>query len=544
MSEGIAARSDKRRRVRLSEELRRALAGMTSKAANKVSAYSRQVEDADPFVQYYSGSSGGVRVLKPPYSPQRMYELYEENGVVEACVEAYVANVGGSGWEIAPVEGKEAEDVAASLEKVSGFFLEPNGMEGFQEILEAMLRDLFVTGAGFLEVVRTTSGEPAMIFRADSRLVRLCPMADSGPPVLVTVTLQRGKDTVTAQVMRRFRRYVMISRSETGANTFRYFKEFGDPRILNAITGEYVDTIDDPNAVASELIHFRLGNDVYGLPPWSGVVLRVLGMRRADYVNMDLFESQGVPPFILMLSGGQLTEESMTDLVRFFDSLKGVENFHKFLLLEAESLGISVDGKENTPKFEIFDLSQFRKEDVLFGKYILDSAEAIRRYGFRLPGLFVGASSEMNYATAFISRSVAEEQVFSPIRTKICGVINNTLVRDLGAGGDVVFRLRRVAYQDPDFVSKILATAVDSGAFTLNELIQFLQGLIGADISKREEEWANLPIPIFKKQVVEGAEASPESIESAYKALRDVQQLISHLGPLGHKPFNGEESCC
>ena len=71
---------------------------------------------------------------------------------------------------------------------------------------------------------------------------------------------------------------------------------------------------------------------------------------------------------IVTVAGGALTDESFEDLVNLFKKAKGVRNFHKLLVLEAESTSGSIDGKDAVPKVDIQNMTECRKEDAMFLK--------------------------------------------------------------------------------------------------------------------------------------------------------------------------------
>jgi len=90
--------------------------------------------------------------------------------------------------------------------------------------------------------------------------------------------------------------------TNTSIHDIRWFKEYGDARKMCAVTGKYEDELSKDDTIkieASELIHFKQGNDTYGIPKWTGISSTVLGVRDADYVNYKLFSDQGIPPLAI-----------------------------------------------------------------------------------------------------------------------------------------------------------------------------------------------------------------------------------------------------
>lgn len=471
--------------------------------------FSRQIEYEDLFTQIYGQNSA----LKPPYLPSKMYEIYEDCGVLKSCVEAMVQNIDGFGWEILPRSGTEADKLdeegkaeSESKKKLEEFFQTPNGMESFTAIKKQVRRDFFVTGNGYIEVVRNLKKEPQLLFWTDAKRIRLCPLEDR--EVQTTIAVLRGGKWLELPFRKKFRKYLMVlnpsKESFATAPRYRYFKEYRDPRRMDANTGMYWGDDGAPSkkdwVEASELVHFKHGNGTYGIPPWIGEVLDALGLPKAQYINYDLFDSQGIPPLIISIMGGQLTEESMTDLLNLFQKAKGAENFHKLLVLEAESTGYSLQDKEATPKLNIQSMNGYRKDDLLFQKYMADVRKAICMFGFRLPSMFLGEYEQLNYASARVVRETTEEQVFAPERKAFDELINQTLVHDLGVT-DWVFKSRQPFIRSNDELIKLVPTLINAGVYSIQELIEFTNEHFGTNIRPYTEEdglgdFTKKPIPL------------------------------------------------
>lgn len=466
-----------------------------AREAASATNYTRQVQYDDPYDGLYD--SYGDRILRPPYSPTRLYEVYEESGVIQACVETIIQNVDGYGHRIVPNSGSEldlSEEERNEKERIEAFFETPNGVESFYEIREKLRRDIEVTGNGYLEVVRNTLGKPHLLFWLDAKKTRLLPLDEERVPV--EVKLLRDGKIVRETVYRQFRSFVYIN--EATEKTLVYFKEYGDPRILDAETGEFYDPGKEPKDFipASEVIHFKEGNGTYGIPRWIGTLLNALGLSRAEFVNFDLFDSQAVPPLIITVAGGELTDESFEDLLALLKKSKGVQNFHKVLVLEAESSAVTPDGRSAVPKIEVQDLMAFRREDSLFSKYLNEGRTAVRTLGFRLPGIFIGDHTGVNFATAKISRELAEEQLFIPLRLKFDDKINATLMRDLNAT-NLRFKTDGPVIKSSQDVVTIFPQLLKSSVFSMNELVQFTNENFGLNLKPYEDSWADLPIGLL-----------------------------------------------
>ena len=90
-------------------------------------------------------------------------------------------------------------------------------------------------------------------------------------------------------------------------------------------------------------------------------------------------------------------------------------------------------------------------------------------------------------------RKTAEEQLFIPERTRFDEIINKTLVKDLGVE-DLEFVSRGPVLQSTENIVQVLTLLVQSGVFTVNGLISFVNMQFGLDIALYEEDWADEPI--------------------------------------------------
>lgn len=478
-------------------EGRRSMFKMNLKKASSDSekrfvAYSRQVEYRDPFEGYYTDT---MKIVEPPYDIAKLYELVEDCGILGSCVEAYVINICGFGNMITPIKGTDydlSDEEKKQKEFLEEIFRMSNPFESFSTIQKNVLMDREICGNGYIEVIRDMAGRPTMMFHMDAKRVRIVKTDDK--PIEIKAKIVRNGKLIDVAVMKTFKRYVMLN----GDGTLRYFKEYGDPRLIDAETGEEVTNESEAKDIipASEVLHFKIGTGIYGVPRWAKVIKTVLGIIMAEFINYDLFDSQGIPPMMIMVEGGELTEESLQELYDLVSNAKGFRNFNKIALLEALSTTTTLDGKESIPRIKFVDLASYRSEDILFENYLDRSEKHIRKAGFRLPEIFVGATENLNYSTAKISRETAEEQIFIPERTAFDEIINNTIVKDLGITS-LAFKTLGPVIKSAEDVIKILPQLIKSGPFSLNDLITYANKNFGFNLEHYDEDWADLPLPLL-----------------------------------------------
>jgi capsid portal protein len=143
-------------------------------------------------------------------------------------------------------------------------------------------------------------------------------------------------------------------------------------------------------------------------------------------------------------------------------------------------------------------MTEYRKEDAMFLNYLSYCNTDVQKMGFRLPGMFLGISDDANFATAFIVRKTAEEQIFMPERSRFDEIINKTLVRDLiGCDSKLAYKSNGPTLQSVENLPAIIALLVQTGAVTVNGLISFVNDQFGLGLALydgEDEEWASMPI--------------------------------------------------
>jgi PBSX family phage portal protein len=472
--------------------------------------YSRQLQPDDVFYGQYDRNG----LIVPPYSPTQLYAIYESSSILPPPINAYVQNI--SGYDIlfrykGPTGEKDSEESKKDKKQLQDFFRKANEKQSFRTVRREMRLDFEVLGYGFMEITRSQDGKIACIYPVSAKYIRLAKLKDETPQK-VTIKLPREGKEKSIILQRKFRRYAQVLPGASSGD-IRWFKEYGDPRKLDAVTGKFEKgnkyKVTNP---ASELIHFKNGNDTYGLPRWIGNILGIMGVRSADYINYDLFDSQGIPPLVIMVSGGILTQDSVDTIESLLKQAKGYQNFNRLLLLEAQSEG-GLDDKI-TPKVELKPLSDARAEDAMFQNYI-DSAEEKLRTDFRLPPAFLGRTQDYNRAVIEYSKIIAEEQVFEPERNAEDEIFNNTIMMELDSKY-WTFKSGGPPLVTGEGLLKGFDSISEAGILTINQSLEIANAALSLDFEEIKEEWANFPVLIVERLLDRGFFA-------------DLQQLVDVL---------------
>jgi PBSX family phage portal protein len=387
----------------------------------------------DLFTNQYGGNDG---IIQPPYDPATLAKLVEMSDILRPCIEAMATNVDGFGWQLVqPGHLKGKDDGKSKVaqdehERLRRLFKYPNARQNFVDLRCELRDDLETDGNGYMEVVRDAIGEIAELHRAPSATMRVT-IPDKTYTAYDQAILDQDGKYIKIPRRTRFRRYVQIA-----ANGFDkvYFKQFGDPRVISSKTGKELGEDVDLGEVATEIIAFArpVSYSIYGVPPWVGNIMGVLGSRKAEEVNYLYFDNKGIPPMVVLVSGGSLTDESFKKVNQVLNKeIKGIQNFYKTLVIEAVPHTVGELEEKATPvRIEIKPLTQFMQKDALFGNYRDKITKAVMT-AFRMAGIFIARSDDYTRATATEATRVMEEQVFDPKRRAFDGVINRTLLADM-----------------------------------------------------------------------------------------------------------------
>ena len=386
------------------------------------------------------------------------------------------------------------------------------------DLFKHVIEDRETYGISYLEVIRDLAGEVVQIeFVKDTPTVTKTKPLD---PPMETTYFYRG------QTITRKKRFCKYKQEKNGKVV--YFKEFGDPRIMDIRTGVYAtegDTIDIENQ-ANELLEFAIGTSDYGKVRWIGQALNVDGSRRAENLNNNYFANGRHTPLAVVVSGGTLSDESYARLQQYLDDIKGEKGQHSFLLLEVQDTENKASFEDDKqPKVELKDLASVLQKDELFQDYLDNSRRKVQS-SFRLPDLYTGYTTDFNRATAQTAMEVTEKQVFQPERESLAWIINNKLLNGYAFKSVEVF-FEKPDITNPDDLFKMLSVCNNAGGFTPNKAKQVAYDTMGWDgCEDYEGDWGDIPLVVAGRLATQNAANSPEVM----KQLTDQIKKAAHSG--------------
>ncbi len=528
-----------------------------------------------------SGVLTDAGALTPAYDPQVLATIYENSSALRPNVDAYITNIDSFGHCFVPTIDTTAVDAddkirdAIRFERIRGKLDpqnatkadvllaadEPTAAEVAQrkkllgleiraeharlktffenctydmpfsgpEGLRGLTRqDIEVIGSGYWEVLRNDLQEVCQFNFIPGVSVRLMPMDEKA----TSVEIERRVSILSTEkleVFKRFRRYVQVSMG-MDANVLVYFKEFGDPRVLSSKTGRYYATLDEMKAdqeeegarPATEILAFKISSSrsPYGVPRWIGALLAVMGTRQSEEVNFLYFENRSVPPMAILVSGGRLNDNTIARLEDYIkNEIRGKRNFHKIMILEAESQDATMGiGESSRMRIELKPLTDAQQKDGLFQAYDERNADKVGQ-SFRLPRILRGDVRDFNRSTAESSIDFAEIQVFGPIRQQFDWMINKMIFPAIGVKHHD-FKSNAPTVRDPEALSRMVALLVSSNVLTPAEARELSQDVFNRSFDNRTETWTQQPISVTLAQMPIDAAKEAQQVSASSDPLK------------------------
>ncbi|RKZ87540.1 MAG: hypothetical protein DRQ39_04065 [Gammaproteobacteria bacterium] len=494
---------------------------------------SRQTPDEDAFKE----APNSLQILSTPYSLQKLTEISQQSSIVNQCIDAMVANTASNGYVAVPVDSeKTLDDVAkGELATLNSYIQYANTTQNLTTLNELLKHDYETYGYSFREIIRSLNNKISGFRHVPAYNLRILTEAEGY--VEVTKHIIRGGKRATFKERRLFRRYIQELSSSSTKNALSlnkgggrvYFKEYGDPRRMNYHNGRYekADYPVEDKDLATEVLHEKqISPDAYGIPKWASAMPAILGAREAEEVNLDYFESNTVPPAMLTVSGGRLTQKSFQAINELLEGdTTGKKRTHKMLLIEAiaESSGLEDTGQV---RINLEKMSDARQSDGLFKDYEEAAQQKVQSI-YRIPPVLLGLPSG-NFANANTSIHVAETQVFQPNRQRHDDFWNLNIINSPDGLNlkTVKLQSKSMAVTESAEVVKAIATLNVAGAMTPRKVTKLARDVLGMDIDKYPEvgedgyeEWMDVPTPLSTKSANENkpqaestpSEASPET---------------------------------
>ena len=337
------------------------------------------------------------QIVQPPYNVTYLAQLFDINPFHHSAVNAKVANVVGLGYKFEETQKmldklEDSSDdetkldflrkkISRSKNQLRQRLESLNSDDSFEEVIRKVYTDLEVTGNGYLEIGRTSSGGIGYI----------------GHIPTITMRIRRHRDGFVQVVY----------------NRYTYFRNFGDTS-----TQDQIGTDPRPN----EVIHFKKyspTNTYYGIPDILSAQNAIAGDEFAQRYNLDYFENKAVPRYIITLKGGKLNADSERKLLEFFQiGLRGRN--HRTLYIPLPS-----DGENGRVEFEMKAI-EAGVQDSSFQNYMVENRDRILLAN-RVPVSKIGTPQGISLANALDADKTFKEQVCRPAQDQLEMQINKII---------------------------------------------------------------------------------------------------------------------
>jgi PBSX family phage portal protein len=455
----------------------------------------------DDYGVYEGGGGANLSIVEPPYNFYSLLRLPFESSMLMQCIAAYVTNIDGHGYRleyVGPKGGETSRDALSEKETLENLLDYPNDEYSMQILRDRYRFDQETFGNSYLEIGRDAQKRVTMFSHVPGHTVRVTRRDAELTPC--KVMLPRDGKMEEVQTQKRFRRFV-----QRVGTSLVYFKEYGDPRIIDPKTGKENTALSFAES-ATELIQQTQYNPLgpYGLPRWLNQLPSVLGSRQAELTNLDFFKDNAIPAMALMVSGGMVTQSTLTDIEDMFYQARGRTAMHRLLVIEAsgDDSQANSEGIIPVPKITLQPLQGDRQQDALFLKYDEACSDKVRS-SFRLSKLFVGLTDNFNYATAKTAYEVTESQVFAPERNHFDDIVNKKIIGSYNPKY-WAFRSNPPRLTDATEVLNALKAFEASGAITPNVAIGIANEMFDLEIAHIDEVWGDYPMAIISNAARSG----------------------------------------
>ncbi len=475
---------------------------------------------------------GGLEIIAPRTNALELSRLLEYSGILGSLTDAMAVNIDCLGYELEArhkdEELTEQELTARDEEyaRLIEFFRHINPDQSFTELRYELRIDRETTGRTGVEIVRNRIGEIEELVRVPSIYLFMTKRDREYTEYEINVIDEITGEYKTKIKRKRFRRYVQLV---NGKKVF--FKEFLDPRPISYRDGSVLSSAN-PNEEANELIYLKIfcPHDIYGQPRWYGNRIKIYGLRKSEEVNYFYFDNRAVPEFMITVSGGTLTSDSIQTIKNAFKQIKGTQNAGRSMVLEAVPFmdkNVAPGDQHNAVKIDVKPLTMETVQDALFTDY-QKNAKVDARMSFRLPPLIVGDSSDYTRATAKESIIFAEGQVFKPWREQFDALINDRLFPAMEVKY-WKFKSKGHSTTDKSLVARAMSPYKEQA--TLDMIYDMWAKTANVEVPEVPQEFMGKPLFQIMREITPIFPENPEDVDDnqvkiGLKAIHDFMEKV------------------
>ena len=220
------------------------------------------LEKSDKSEQLNSATSISAADWVPkPFDMQGLALMVQHSTILPQCIRAYKNNIAGFGISVCYTDDiKETDESKKEWDTLKRILDLLSIEKDAKEIFEKIVEDREKYGIAYLEVIRDMKGLPAEVVYIEytNSVEMTYPMRQ-----YVDITYFYHGEQINRK--KKFRKF----RQQVGGKTV-YFKEFGDPRVMDKRSGSYIKEGETLaiDLQANEILDFTVGSGYYGTVRW------------------------------------------------------------------------------------------------------------------------------------------------------------------------------------------------------------------------------------------------------------------------------------
>jgi len=372
------------------------------------------------------------KIIEPPYRLPQLMQWIDLDTIHSSCIRVKMQDAIGIGYYL---ESDDAETMALkdkdkNYQSLMSFFSLVNPNEDISAMLEKVFMDYEGCGNGYIEVSRDIHDKINALYHVNATTMRWC----------------GDKDKLVQRV---------------GMN-YVYFKPFGEEKILNRKTGNYVQSVRQVEDAANEVIvinQYSWKSIYYGIPEWLPAVYAMFGEMKEREYNLDFFLNFGIPAYAVILEGVTLNPDVDEEIKKFFETTLKESNYKTL------TLSCPKGGKIH------FEPLNIDTKEASFRMYHADNTNTVLA-AHRVPPYRVGivVEGKLGGSVSKDTDRIYLDSVINPRQKKFAWVINELIIN---RGMDIqgwTFRFEDINIVDEKVNSEIYDRYIKNGIMSPNEI--------------------------------------------------------------------------
>lgn len=352
-------------------------------------------------------------IIEPIFTGYEPYFVKRNSELFAQCIDAITQSVCGYGYTLT-MNGEPASE-SSQLQDTLEMIENINPAKPFIEVVKQNVNDLLLFGYSGTEVMLSEDETEFELSNIPVHELRLCVKDNNYTEYEIDGITKRW----------RFRRYAQVK----GADKV-FFKELYDPRIIDYMTGK--EATDDTKD-ANPLLWIDNGNitdNAYPEVLWSSIGYAALSIGKVHELNYKYFDSGRIQTKVLLVNGGDLSEEDAEEISELLSNSKGIDSAGNIIVIQSPpstiETGGGLDEKVSPVKMELVDLAPQQQKDPQYLEFINDCRKSIMS-AFRVPPIVLGYSGDYNRATSEEAKEVFYTKVVMPYQEKLENAYNKLL---------------------------------------------------------------------------------------------------------------------